>query len=84
METKRIMIEDRRNIKDEELAEAAAVLKSGGNPLQNVLGSLGGLQSSIQTEWKKQEKDFQQFGKDVCSRVVTLEDSRKALVGNLK
>ena len=60
------------------------VLKSGGNPLQNVLGSLGGLQSSIQTEWKKQEKDFQQFGKDVCSRVVTLEDSRKALVGNLK
>ena len=52
--------------------------------LQNVLGSLGGLQSSIQTEWKKQEKDFQQFGKDVCSRVVTLEDSRKALVGNLK
>ncbi|HDW0135990.1 TPA: hypothetical protein RKY06_004760 [Escherichia coli] len=56
----------------------------GGNPLQNVLGSLGGLQSSIQTEWKKQEKDFQQFGKDVCSRVVTLEDSRKALVGNLK
>ena len=63
---------------------AKAVLKSGGNPLQNVLGSLGGLQSSIQTEWKKQEKDFQQFGKDVCSRVVTLEDSRKALVGNLK
>lgn len=50
---------------------AKAVLKSGGNPLQNVLGSLGGLQSSIQTEWKKQEKDFQQFGKDVCSRVVT-------------
>lgn len=47
---------------------AKAVLKSGGNPLQNVLGSLGGLQSSIQTEWKKQEKDFQQFGKDVCSR----------------
>ncbi|HAI5341466.1 TPA: DUF2884 domain-containing protein [Escherichia coli] len=63
---------------------AKAVLKSGGNPLQNVLGSLGGLQSSIQTEWKKQEKDFQQFGKDVCSRVVTLEDSRKAVVGNLK
>lgn len=34
---------------------AKAVLKSGGNPLQNVLGSPG-LQSSIQTEWKKQEK----------------------------
>ncbi|MCP6001264.1 hypothetical protein ACVNFN_25950, partial [Klebsiella pneumoniae] len=27
---------------------------------------------------------FQQFGKDVCSRVVSLEDSRKALVGSLK
>ncbi|MFK9854284.1 hypothetical protein Q6239_07885, partial [Klebsiella pneumoniae] len=26
----------------------------------------------------------QQFGKDVCSRVVSLEDSRKALVGSLK
>lgn len=62
---------------------AKAVLKSGGNPLQNVLGSLGAAILN-QTEWKKQEKDFQQFGKDVCSRVVTLEDSRKALVGNLK
>ncbi|MGS6446385.1 hypothetical protein ACVGXV_01440, partial [Enterobacter intestinihominis] len=27
---------------------------------------------------------FQQFGKDVCKRVVSLEDSRKALVGTLK
>ncbi|MGS6313151.1 hypothetical protein ACVGWX_13900, partial [Enterobacter hormaechei] len=24
------------------------------------------------------------FGKDVCKRVVSLEDSRKALVGTLK
>lgn len=47
---------------------AKAVLKSGGNPLQNVLGSLGGLQSSIQTEWKKQEKDFQQFGDEESLR----------------
>lgn len=62
---------------------AKAVLKSGGNPLQNVLGSTGAAILN-QTEWKKQEKDFQQFGKDVCSRVVTLEDSRKAPVGNLK
>ena len=30
METKRIVIKDRKNIKDEELAEAAAVLRSGG------------------------------------------------------
>ncbi|MCU9699702.1 hypothetical protein CR073_024645, partial [Escherichia coli] len=59
-------------------------LKSGGNSLQNVVGSLGGLQSSIQTEWKKQGKDFQQFGKDVCRRVMTLEDSRKGLGGDFK
>ncbi|NME40117.1 DUF2884 domain-containing protein [Enterobacter asburiae] len=63
---------------------AKAVLKGGGNPLQGMLGSLGGLQTSIQNEWKNQEDDFQQFGKDVCKRVVSLEDSRKALVGTLK
>mgnify|MGYP000015833488 FL=1 len=63
---------------------AKAVLKGGGNPLQGILGSLGGLQTAIQDEWKNQEADFQQFGKDVCSRVVSLEDSRKSLVGSLK
>ncbi|KFC05480.1 YggN family protein [Trabulsiella guamensis ATCC 49490] len=63
---------------------AKAVLKGGGNPLQGVLGSLGGLQTAIQNEWKTQEDDFQKFGKDVCARVVSLEDSRKALVGTLK
>ena len=63
---------------------AKAVLKGGGNPLQGVLGSLGGLQTSIQNEWKNQEQDFQQFGKDVCSRVVTLENDRKTLVSTLK
>lgn len=34
---------------------AKAVLKSGGNPLQNVLGSWGAAILN-QTEWKKQEK----------------------------
>ena len=63
---------------------AKAVMKSGGNPLQNVLGNLGGLQTSIQNEWKNQEADFQQFGKDVCQRVVSLEESRKALTSSLK
>ncbi len=63
---------------------AKAVLKGGGNPLQGVLGSLGGLQTSIQNEWKNQEADFKAFGKDVCSRVVSLEDNRKALVKTLK
>ncbi|MCA1922932.1 DUF2884 domain-containing protein [Buttiauxella noackiae] len=63
---------------------AKAVLKGGGNPLQNVLGSLGGLQTAVQNEWKNQEKDFEQFGRDVCSKVVTLEGQRKGLVETLK
>ena len=63
---------------------AKAVLKGGGNPLEGVLGSLGGLQTAVQNEWKNQEADFQQFGKDVCQRVVSLEASRKALVSTLK
>ena len=60
------------------------MLKGGGNPLQGVLGSLGGLQTSIQNEWKNQEADFKAFGKDVCKRVVSLEESRKGLVSGLK
>ncbi|MGU3524869.1 DUF2884 domain-containing protein [Enterobacteriaceae bacterium C23F] len=63
---------------------AKAVIKGGGNPLQGILGSMGGLQTAVQDEWKNQEADFQKFGKDVCSRVVSLEESRKALVGSLK
>ncbi|KMK18457.1 hypothetical protein ABW09_11805 [Pluralibacter gergoviae] len=62
----------------------SAATKGGSNPLQNVLGSMGGLQTAVQNEWKNQEADFQQFGKDVCSRVISLEESRKALVGGLK
>ncbi|WP_313083087.1 DUF2884 domain-containing protein [Atlantibacter sp.] len=63
---------------------AKAVLKGGGNPLQGVLGSLGGLQTAIQNEWKTQEQDFQQFGRDVCQRVISLEDQRTRLVTSLK
>ncbi|QFH69981.1 MULTISPECIES: DUF2884 domain-containing protein [Enterobacteriaceae] len=63
---------------------AKAVLKGGGNPLQGVLGSLGGLQTAIQNEWKTQEQDFQQFGRDVCQRVISLEDQRTKLVTSLK
>lgn len=61
-----------------------AVLGGGGNPLQNVLGSLGGLQTAIQSEWKSQQADFQQFGRNVCNKVVSLEEQRKALVTTLK
>lgn len=63
---------------------AKAITSGGGNPLQGVLGNLGGLQTAIQKEWKNQEKDFQQFGKDVCSRVASLEEQRKTLVSGLK
>ena len=44
METKRIIIEDRNHIKDEELKEAAGILRSGGLvafPTETVYG-LGG------------------------------------------
>ncbi|HEY3983244.1 DUF2884 domain-containing protein [Cedecea sp.] len=63
---------------------AQAVLKGGGNPLQGVLGSLGGLQTAIQNEWNNQQADFEQFGHEVCNRVVSLENQRKGLVGTLK
>ncbi|MBK5144412.1 DUF2884 family protein [Budviciaceae bacterium BWR-B9] len=58
------------------------VAKAGksGNPLQAVLGSLGGLQQQIKDEWKKQEKDFNQFGKEACGRVTVLEQQRADLL----
>ncbi|MGO2464398.1 MAG: DUF2884 domain-containing protein, partial [Serratia proteamaculans] len=46
---------------------------SGGNPLQAIMGNLGGLQKAIQNEWNNQEQDFQNFGHDVCNRVTGLE-----------
>ncbi|QKJ88579.1 DUF2884 family protein [Paramixta manurensis] len=54
------------------------------NPLQAIMGNLGGLQQSIQTEWNKQEQDFQNFGHEVCNRVTSLEAQRKALQAGLK
>ena len=35
---------------------AKAVLKGGGNPLQGILGSLGGLQTAIRDEWKNRKR----------------------------
>ncbi|WON77852.1 DUF2884 domain-containing protein [Serratia sp. UGAL515B_01] len=56
---------------------------SNGNPLQAIMGNLGGLQQAIQSEWKSQEKDFKNFGRDVCNRVTALETQRKALLNAL-
>lgn len=63
---------------------AQAVLRGCGNQLKNVLGNLGGLQTAVQKEWKNQQADFEQFGHEVCNRVVSLENQRKGLVGTLK
>ena len=57
---------------------------SGGNPLQAIMGNLGGLQKAIQNEWNNQEQDFQNFGRDVCNRVTALETQRKDLLKALK
>lgn len=54
------------------------------NPLQAIMGNLGGLQQSIQAEWSNQQQDFQNFGHEVCNRVTTLEGQRKALIAGLK
>lgn len=57
--------------------------KSNGNPLQALMGNLGGLQQAIKSEWDKKEQDFQNFGHDVCNRVTTLETQRKDLINAL-
>ncbi|MEC5318427.1 DUF2884 domain-containing protein [Brenneria populi subsp. brevivirga] len=59
-------------------------MSNGGNPLQAMMGNLGGLQKAIQTEWNNQEMAFQGFGREVCDRVTSLENQRKALLGSLK
>ena len=56
---------------------------NSSNPLQALMGNLGGLQQAVKTELSKQEKDFRNFGNDVCNRVTSLETQRKALVARL-
>jgi hypothetical protein len=48
------------------------------------MGNLGGLQQAIQAEWSNQEQDFQNFGREVCNRVTTLENQRKAVLAAIK
>lgn len=64
------------------LKQAANATKSD-NPLQAIMGNLGGLQQAIRSEWSKQEDDFKSFGKDVCSRITTLDTQRQALLKEL-
>ena len=66
------------------LNEMGSKQASGSNPLQAIMGNLGGLQQSIQAEWSNQEQDFKNFGKEVCNRVINLEDQRKQLVSGIK
>ncbi|HFF8641282.1 TPA: DUF2884 domain-containing protein [Yersinia enterocolitica] len=64
-----------------EMGVKQATSGSGGNnPLQAIMGNLGGLQQAIQNEWNNQEQDFQQFGHEVCGRVTALEQQRKDLL----
>ena len=51
--------------------------------LQGMLGSLGGLQQEIDSEWKNQENSFQQFGQQVCSKVTSLEQQRISLLNSI-
>ncbi|MDA6076469.1 DUF2884 family protein [Edwardsiella anguillarum] len=61
---------------------AKGLLQAGksDNPLQAVLGNLGGLQQSIRTEWDKQDNDLRAFGQQACERVQALDSQRKALL----
>lgn len=59
-------------------------MSNGGNPLQVMMGNLGGLQKAIQSEWSNQEVAFQRFGNEVCGRVTALENQRKSLLQTLK
>ncbi|MGF6559558.1 DUF2884 domain-containing protein [Erwinia aphidicola] len=66
------------------LNEMGSKQTSGDNPLQAIMGNLGGLQQAIQAEWSNQEQDFQNFGHEVCNRVTALEGQRKALIAGFK
>lgn len=66
-----------------EMGVKQATSGAGNNPLQAIMGNLGGLQQAIQNEWNNQEQDFQQFGHEVCGRVTSLEQQRKNLLKSL-
>lgn len=57
---------------------------NGSNPLQALMGNLGGLQQSVRSQMQSQEADFRQFGEQVCQRVTGLERQRTAIFQQLK
>lgn len=59
-------------------------ITSGENPLQALVGNLGGLQQSIQQKWKQHENDFEQFGHQVCQRVTKVDAQRQALLSAIQ
>nr|WP_314266366.1 DUF2884 family protein [uncultured Moellerella sp.] len=62
-------------------------LLSGGNSqqgLQGLLGNLGGLQTELEAEWKKQELSFQIFGQQVCAKIGNAEQQRIGLINSIK
>lgn len=65
-----------------EMGSKADIL-SGKNPLQSVMGNLGGLQDSIRKEWKTQQADFDNYVKNACETVKSLEKQRATLVNAL-
>ena len=66
-----------------ELGSSSGAGGNGSNPLQALMGNLGGLQQSVRSEVSKQEADFQQFGNAVCEKVGSLEKQRTALYHQL-
>lgn len=74
------MLQDSLN----ELGNLKNTGSTNSNPLQALVGNLGGLQQSVQHEWAQQEQDFQNFGDQVCQRVTKLQQQRHALFNALK
>lgn len=57
---------------------------NGKQALAALAGGLNGLQGDLETEIRSQQKNFEEFGKQVCSKVTNLEQQRASLVSALK
>lgn len=61
----------------------ATVAMKSNNPLQAIVGSLGGLEKAVRKEWKHQNAEFQQFGNEACDRLMKLDSQRQELLNTL-